>query len=432
MAEKPRHFVLDEDTSRDGLGPKIGAMVGILVLSLFASAFPTVSKRVPYIRIHHLVFFVLKHFGTGVILSTAFVHLLQDAFESLLSPGVLEGWMRHWVGLLVLLSLAFIFLVEYVSMALVQRLEGGDFHSHHHHFGGASSHTHDDHQSQRRSTALSESTDLLQHDGPAQTYGSAHSAVRSEAMSESTHADHDDKEPSSPSEPYFSGHHRFEPSASHSLHNPRSRRTPSVWTLHDAIAHGEPMVEQTVIEQSFPADQASTRSSMVDSTSAKHQIVNTVVLQLGIMLHSLAIGLTLSIKSRSEFISLLTAISFHQLFEGLSLGVRISALPKSLGKGAHIGFLKPLLCLLFSITAPVGIIIGLTTFTTLGTQMKLIQGIMSAISAGMLIYAACCELLAADFILDVELKKSSFGIQALALFSLVMGLTGMAVLNIWH
>lgn len=61
--------------------------------------------------------------------------------------------------------------------------------------------------------------------------------------------------------------------------------------------------------------------------------------------------------------------------------------------------------------------------------MKLIQGIMAAISAGMLIYAACCELLAADFILDVELKKSSIGIQALALFSLVMGLVGMAVLK---
>ena len=61
--------------------------------------------------------------------------------------------------------------------------------------------------------------------------------------------------------------------------------------------------------------------------------------------------------------------------------------------------------------------------------MKLIQGIMAAISAGMLIYAACCELLAADFILDVELKKSSIGIQALALFSLILGLVGMAVLN---
>lgn len=136
-------------------------------------------------------------------------------------------------------------------MALVQRLEGGDYHSHHHHFGGASSHSHaEDHQSQCRSaTAHSESTVLLPHDAPgARTYGSAHSAGFSEAAMTTTTTDSgahmqeadDDKEPSSPSEPYFSGHHRFEPSSSHSLHNSRSRRTPSVWTLHDAIVHGGP------------------------------------------------------------------------------------------------------------------------------------------------------------------------------------------------
>lgn len=163
-------------------------------------------------------------------------------------------------------------------MALVQRLEGGDFHSHHHHFGGASTHTHED-QSQRRSTVHSESTALLQHDGVPRTYSSAYSAAHSDAIPASPHTedDHDDKEPSSPSEPFFSGHHRFEPSSSHSLHNSRSRRTPSIWTLHDAIAHGGPVVEHTIVEQSFPADQVSTRSSVIDSTSAKHQIVNTVV-----------------------------------------------------------------------------------------------------------------------------------------------------------
>ncbi len=83
-----------------------------------------------------------------------------------------------------------------------------------------------------RRPRTSESTVLLPHDAPgARTYGSAHSAGFSEAAMTTTtdsgahmqDAD-DDKEPSSPSEPYFSGHHRFEPSSSHSLHNSRSRR----------------------------------------------------------------------------------------------------------------------------------------------------------------------------------------------------------------
>jgi zinc transporter 1/2/3 len=45
------------------------------------------------------------------------------------------------------------------------------------------------------------------------------------------------------------------------------------------------------------------------------------------MLHSLVIGFTLALASGSDFESLATAISFHQLFEGLSLGIRIAALP---------------------------------------------------------------------------------------------------------
>ena len=154
---------------------------------------------------------------------------------------------------------------------------------------------------------------------------------------------------------------------------------------------------------------------------------------------------------------MLVAVLFHQLFEGLSLGVRISALPNG-----HVPYLKALLCFFFSITAPVGIIAGVSFFTpgTLGStsiyfilpfhcesegkqtgtdmylpsslrlaQMMLVQGLMSAISAGMLIYAACCELLAADFILDTELKEMSIGMQALALFSLFLGMAGMAVLK---
>src|ERR1700748_3501702 len=93
------------------------------------------------------------------------------------------------------------------------------------------------------------------------------------------------------------------------------------------------------------------------------------------MLHSLVIGITLSITAGHGFseprrhifevdymligtpsASLLIAVLFHQLFEGISLGVRISSLPNT-----HSG-LRILLCFLFAITMPVGIIIGLSSF----------------------------------------------------------------------
>jgi len=61
--------------------------------------------------------------------------------------------------------------------------------------------------------------------------------------------------------------------------------------------------------------------------------------------------------------------------------------------------------------------------------MKLTQGVMSALSAGMLIYAACVEMLAGDFIMDRLLWRSSFWKQALALVSLFAGVAVMAVIG---
>jgi zinc transporter 1/2/3 len=111
--------------------------------------------------------------------------------------------------------------------------------------------------------------------------------------------------------------------------------------------------------------------------------------------------------------------------------------------------LKPTLACLFAITAPAGIVLGILVFehnddmgTPLSTSdssqadaftpsahVRLTQGIMSAISAGMLTYAACVEMLAGDFVMDPILWRSGVGKQALALFSLAAGVTAMALVG---
>jgi zinc transporter 1/2/3 len=78
------------------------------------------------------------------------------------------------------------------------------------------------------------------------------------------------------------------------------------------------------------------------------------------MIHSLVIGLTLAITSGSDFTSLLVAVTFHQLFEGLSLGIRIASLPAPKGR---VPWLRAVLAVLFAITVPVGISIGLLAFS---------------------------------------------------------------------
>jgi hypothetical protein len=65
----------------------------------------------------------------------------------------------------------------------------------------------------------------------------------------------------------------------------------------------------------------------------------------------------------------------------------------------------------------------------LTVEMLLIQGIMSAVSAGMLMYAACVEMLAGDFVMDPILWRSELWKQALALVSLGAGVVAMALVG---
>jgi len=166
----------------------------------------------------------------------------------------------------------------------------------------------------------------------------------------------------------------------------------------------------------------------------RRQVIGILMLEIGIMLHSLVIGLTLAITSGGEFTSLVTAIIFHQLFEGLSLGIRIATLPAAAARDvAGFRLLKPILALSFAVTTPIGIGIGLAAFEpgrSEGAKVTLIRGLMSALSAGMLIYAACVEMLAGDFVLDPHLWRSSIARQALALVSLLLGCVAMGVVGI--
>ena len=84
-------------------------------------------------------------------------------------------------------------------------------------------------------------------------------------------------------------------------------------------------------------------------------------------------------------------------------------------------------------TVPVGIATGLLSFAHKGhdhsTKLKQIQGIMSAMSAGMLVYAACVEMLAGDFVMDPMMWRSSLRRQVLALLSLFAGVCAMAFIG---
>ena len=61
----------------------------------------------------------------------------------------------------------------------------------------------------------------------------------------------------------------------------------------------------------------------------------------------------------------------------------------------------------------------------------LVRGLASAVSAGLLIYASCVELLAGDFVANPKMRQAGIRRQAVALTSLLAGAAGMAVIGIW-
>ncbi|GFQ07581.1 zinc transporter 5 [Phtheirospermum japonicum] len=66
---------------------KAAAIASILAASTVGVCIPVIGKRFPALSPERSFFFVVKAFAAGVILSTGFIHVLPDAFESLTSVG---------------------------------------------------------------------------------------------------------------------------------------------------------------------------------------------------------------------------------------------------------------------------------------------------------------------------------------------------------
>lgn len=116
------------------LGARISALFVILICSTVATFFPFVAKRVPRLRIPLHVYLLARYFGAGVIVATAFIHLLDPAYQEIgpqTCVGQTGGWAGYsWPPAIVLGSVLVIFLVDfgaerYVEMKYGVRSEQG-------------------------------------------------------------------------------------------------------------------------------------------------------------------------------------------------------------------------------------------------------------------------------------------------------------------
>ncbi|KAI0642327.1 ZIP zinc/iron transport family [Trametes meyenii] len=351
------------DTRYTGL--RIGSVFIILAASMFGALFPVLAKRTKWLsaRIPNRVFDTAKYFGSGVIIATSLIHLLDPAIDELSSPCLAPGWSDYPYALgICLLSIFLIFITELVAFrwgtAMLARI--GYTHDAHGH-GLASHAAHGPETDQAAQAAIAKadekSTDIeSQHSVERPQYPQAHSDLKQ--------------------------------------HNG-----------HNTHTHG---------------------GALGDSPAA--QIIGIAVLEFGVLLHSVLIGLTLAVNE--DFIVLFIVIIFHQMFEGLGVGSRLAyiRLPPKYNYVPVVG------ALLFGITTPIGIAVGLgvrETYNPDSTTASIVSGILDAFSSGILLYTGLVELMAHEFLFNSDMLNGSNSKLAYALCCMILGAGIMALLGRW-
>ena len=185
-----------------------------------------------------------------------------------------------------------------------------------------------------------------------------------------------------------------------------------------------------VLPLPVPAPEASGHQhGLAFHDDAQHHKVSTYLLEFGIALHSVLIGIALGTNT-NEFVALFIALCFHQFFEGMALGAQIARLQR-------VSFLKAMLMVLFfAVTTPIGVAIGIGihsgTYNPKSVASLLVNGILDSVSAGILIYVALVNLIAMEMGVNATefhvLKKRLKFLYFMALYA---GAGAMAVVGRW-
>ncbi|KAK9484958.1 Zinc/iron permease [Lipomyces starkeyi] len=331
------------------LGARISSIFVIGFVSTAVTLFPYCAKYVPWLRIPKYVYLFARYFGSGVIIATAFVHLLDPAYSSI-GPNTCVGMTGKWTSFswppaIVLVTLFFTFLIDIASAMWVEHKHG--------------------------------IVDDRKRDRVAELLVSRQATVICSNMHEHTYEQ-------------------------------------SVVELDQG---GKNLTICECSDDDFKFD---------NGKEVKVQFAAFLVLEFGIIFHSVTIGINLG-ACGTEFKTLYPVLVFHQSFEGLGIGARLSAIP----------FKKDLVpyicCLSYGLVTPISIAIGLAvrgTYNGNSYTSNVVQGVMNSISAGILIYTGLVELLARDFIFDQECRRD----KKKLLFMVVCTLAGagiMALVGNW-
>ncbi|KAK6360613.1 hypothetical protein TWF730_006749 [Orbilia blumenaviensis] len=373
-------IVCDENTNSEDLqGLRISAIFVILVGSLGGAIFPVLIHRFSHMRGQKHMLFAVKYFGSGVIVATAFIHLLAPANEALTNPclnDVVTGY--PWAQAIALMAISLLFFVELLATSFATLAISGDGHGH----------------------------------------GSSHDSLSLSPVKK--------RRVSLPGEDHL-GHARKH----HSIEAGRSDEPNTLElgiesqdVVSEAISSGVQPTPGTRLH-----DEERALEAREDYAS---QLISVFIFEFGVVFHSVIIGLTLAVTGE-KFTTLYVVLVFHQTFEGLALGTRLAVIPWSKGRQATPYFMAAL----YGLSTPLAIGIGLAarkSYTSNSTTAILVQGIFDAISAGILLYTGLIELMAHEFLFSETFRPVRRGNRR-RLFAaygfMMLGAGLMALLGKW-
>ncbi|KAJ9156484.1 Zinc/iron permease, fungal/plant [Pleurostoma richardsiae] len=353
---------LEKDNEGGSLGIRISSVFVIFLASTATTLFPVLATRVDRICIPLYLYLFFRYFGSGVIIATAFIHLLDPAYEEI-GPascvGLTGGWATYtWPPAIAMASALLIFLLEFVARWVVENKQG------------------------------------LNVDGELGTVvGSGERASGSE-----------------------------EPSEDNACNKGGATATSQ---QPAAIANGnqEPIRKRSLEElESLSSDSLATRRAF------KEKIAAFLILEFGIIFHSVIIGLNLGVVG-DEFTTLYPVMVFHQSFEGLGIGARLSEIPFP----KNLSWLPWLLSLAYGLTTPIAIAAGLglrTSYDSGSFTANVVSGVIDAASAGILLYTGLVEMLARDFLFTNQVATHKTRVVFM-IFCLFLGAALMSLLGKW-
>jgi zinc transporter 1/2/3 len=344
------------------LGARISALFVILIVSSCATFFPVIAKRVPRLHIPLYVYLFARYFGAGVIVATAFIHLLDPAYGEIgpeTCVGMTGAWADYaWCPAIVLASVIIIFLFDFGAERYVEVKYG-----------------------------VSSETDIQEA-----VTGYNDGIENAQQLSEEQRA--------------------------------RGESLASMRREHQERRN----LKSSAYEKRFLEDfQDHEIDPDVRKNSFRQQIAAFLILEFGVIFHSVVIGLNLGVVG-DEFSTLYPVLVFHQSFEGLGIGARMSAIPFRPGS-----WLPWILCAAYGLTTPIAIAIGLgvrTTYNPNSFTANVVSGVLDAMSAGILIYTGLVELLARDFLFNPMRTKDNKRLTFMVI-CVLLGAGLMSLLGKW-